>query len=69
MIKEKFKGAKIIHITRPDFDNGLTEEQKKHPTETNLDGFIGYTDEVINTTLDNLKEDAEKIYTKYESEV
>lgn len=69
MIKEKFKDTKIIHITRPDFDNGLTEEQKKHPTETNLDGFNGYTDEVINTTLDNLKEDAEKIYTKYESEV
>jgi hypothetical protein len=34
-------GDKVIsiHIERPDHNNGLTEEQKKHPSETALDGF------------------------------
>lgn len=27
-----------IRIERPDFDNGLTDEQKNHPSETALDG-------------------------------
>lgn len=28
-----------IFVVRPDFDNGLTEEQKNHRSETALDGF------------------------------
>lgn len=55
-----------IHIDRPNFDNGLTEEQKKHPTEIDLDDFNEFDIEVVNTTLDELKESAEKIYTDNE---
>lgn len=37
----KNDGFDVIHlrIERPDFDNGLTEEQKKHPSETSLDNI------------------------------
>lgn len=28
-----------IHVDRPNFDNGLTNEQKNHPSETALDDF------------------------------
>ena len=28
-----------IRVERPDFDNGLTEEQKNHPSETSLDNY------------------------------
>ena len=28
-----------IHVTRLDYDNGLTEQQKKHPSEIALDGW------------------------------
>ena len=28
-----------VRIERPNYDNGLTEEQKNHPSETELDGF------------------------------
>ena len=28
-----------IRIIRPNFDNGLTDEQKKHPSETALDNY------------------------------
>lgn len=55
-----------VNIFRPDFDNGLTEEQKKHKTEIDLDDYDKFDIKIINTTLDKLKEDAEKIYIKYE---
>ena len=51
---------------RPNFDNGLTEEQKRHKTEIDLDDFNEFDEEIINTTFDSLKEDAKRIYTKYE---
>lgn len=37
----KKNGYKVItvRIERPNYDNGLTEEQKNHPSETELDGF------------------------------
>lgn len=28
-----------VRVIRPNFDNGLTEEQKKHPSETALDNY------------------------------
>lgn len=28
-----------IHVERLDYDNGLTEEQKRHPSETSLDNY------------------------------
>ncbi len=55
-----------IHIFRPNFDNGLTEEQKKHKTEIDLDDYTNFDEEIINTTLDELKNTAKKIYNKYE---
>ncbi len=65
-IKAVYKDAISIHMFRPNFDNGLTEEQKKHKTEIDLDDFNNFDEEVINTTFDNLKKDAKKIFDKYE---
>ena len=28
-----------VRVIRPNFDNGLTEEQRKHPSETALDNY------------------------------
>lgn len=36
-IKDKFVNSVSIRVIRPDFDNGLTEEQKSHKSETDLD--------------------------------
>ena len=36
-----------IHITRPNFENSLTEEQRMHPSEIALDGYR-FNHEVIN---------------------
>ena len=65
-LKEKFPDLIAIHINRPNFDNGLTEEQKKHKTEVDLDDYDKFDIRIVNTTLEKLKEDAEKIYTDNE---
>lgn len=47
--------ATLIRVERPGFDNGLTPDQKAHPSETALDGYP--FDAVITNggTLDQLK--------------
>lgn len=65
-LKKAYPNIKVIHIVRPDFDNGLTEEQKNHPTEIDLDDFNEFDIEVVNTTLEELEKSAEKIYTENE---
>ena len=42
-----------INIFRPDFDNGLTPEQKAHKTEVDLDDYDKFDVKIINTTLEN----------------
>lgn len=61
-LRKFFPELTAIHIVRPNFDNGLTEEQKRHKTEIDLDDYNNFDLEVINTTLDDLKEQARKIY-------
>ena len=60
--REEFKDLLCaVHITRPNFDNGLTEEQKKHFTEVDLDDYDKFDYEIVNDgTLDDLKEKVEK---------
>lgn len=55
--------VETIRINRPNFDNGLTEEQKNHSSETSLDNYgfnffidnIGNLDDFKNTTIDFFK--------------
>lgn len=65
-LKKAYPNIKVIHIVRPDFDNGLTEEQKNHPTEKDLDDFNEFDIEVVNTTLEELEKSVKKIYTENE---
>ena len=41
-IRNNFKNVTVIKVVRPNFDNGLTEEQKNHPTEIALDDYKNY---------------------------
>ncbi len=66
MLKNAYPDSIGVNIFRPDFDNGLTEEQKKHKTEVDLDDYDKFDLHVINTTLDKLKESAENLYTNIE---
>ena len=51
----------LIRVIRPDFDNGLTETQKQHPSETALDNFK--FDHIIYNTgsLEDLKNKLSKL--------
>ena len=60
-LQNAYPDLKVVHIDRPNFDNGLTEEQKNHPTEKDLDDFTSYDYKVINNTFEDLKEYSEKI--------
>lgn len=55
-----------IHIDRIDFDNGLTPEQKNHKTEKDLEDYDKFDERIVNTTLEELKNSAKNLYTKYE---
>ena len=62
--KEDFSTVPI-RVTRrnldgSEFDNGLTPEQKSHPSETALDNFKAFY-EIVADSLESLKESAETI--------
>lgn len=65
-LRNYFPNLIALNIFRPNFDNGLTEEQRKHKTEIDLDDYDKFDEKIINTTLDSLKENAEKIYMETE---
>ena len=55
---------KNIRIERPNFDNGLTEEQKKHISETEMSTFSEYDYIITNDgSLDDLREKIKKAFT------
>lgn len=62
-IKNSFKNAKVIHLVRSgDYEDGLTEEQRKHVTEIDLDDFNEYDYTIDNNgTLEDLREKAIKL--------
>ena len=66
-LRKAYPDLIAINIFRPDFDNGLTEEQKKHKTEVDLDDYDNFDLRIINTTLEKLEQDAKKLYTEKES--
>lgn len=68
-LKETFPKAVVVKVFRPNFDNGLTEEEKKHATEVDLDDFNDYDVIIENTTFEKLEENAEKLYTNIERKV
>ena len=61
-IKNTFNNVIAVRIERPNFDNGLTLEQKKHPSEIDLDDYNKFDYKLINDgTLEDLKKKVEKL--------
>lgn len=67
-ITKKYDNAVKIHIERPDLISELSTEEQKHITETALDTYDNYHYKIINTTLEQLKIDAEKLVEEVEYE-
>lgn len=65
-IRKAYPSTKAIHITRPALESELTKTEQKHITETALDTYHDYDYEVINTTLEQLVDEAKTIIRKEE---
>lgn len=62
LIKESYSNTISIGVMRPNFDNGLTSDEKKHPTEIDLDDYDNYDYKIINDgNLLELEQKVEKI--------
>lgn len=63
--KKSFQDVVAICVKRPNFDNGLTEEQKNHRTEVDLDDYHGFDYIVSNDgTLEDLEQKIREIVEK-----
>ena len=59
-LKNKYKNLISIRVIRKNHDNGLTEHEKNHLTEIDLDNYLGF-DYIINNNSVDLKEKVIKI--------
>lgn len=61
-IYKNFKNVIRINVKRPNFDNNLNEKEKKHLTETALEGYHDYDYELVNEgTIEDLNEKVIKL--------
>lgn len=61
-VKQKYDDVVTIRIVKPNFDNGLTEAEKNHSSETALDKYDKFDYIITNDgTIDELKRKITKI--------
>jgi hypothetical protein len=66
-LKSKFDDVITLRINRINFDNGLTEEQKNHISETSLDNYdFDYT--IINDGTENIYNEVNLFLEKIKNE-
>ena len=67
-LKRRFKDIKIIHVIRDNYNNNLSEKEKNHITETEVDLYKDYDYTVINTSKEELFKQTDKIIEESEVE-
>ena len=50
-----------MHVIRENYDNELTDDEKKHVTETEMDEYQDYDYVVRNTSKERLYSEADRI--------
>ena len=68
VLKESFPDIKIIYVIRENYDNQLTEKERNHITETDMENYTDYDYVIKNTNKEELFKEADKIISE-ESEV
>lgn len=67
-LQAKFPNVYAIHVIRPNYDSGLTNEQQHHKTEIGLDHFEQYDYTIINDdTLESLSKKVKKLVKEVET--
>lgn len=67
-LKRRFKDIKIIHVIRDNYNNNLSEKEKNHITETEVDLYKDYDYTVNNTSKEELFKQTDKIIEESEVE-
>lgn len=68
-IKDEFDDVIDIHITRPNFDNGLNDNEQNHPSEQGLNGYNDYSYVIKNdSTIEELEIKVINIIEEVENE-
>ena len=65
-LKNHFPKTISICLTRKNMEDNMTDKQRQHQTETALNEYDNYDIKIENTTLEKLKEDAEKLVREVE---
>ena len=60
-LKKRIPETKIIRVIRENYDNNLSEKEKNHITETDLDNYHDYDYTIYNTSKEKLFKDVERI--------
>ena len=60
-LKRRFPETKIIHVIRENYDNKLSDDEKNHVTETEMEQYKDYDYIVRNTSKERLFSEADKI--------
>ena len=67
--KKQFERITTVSVKRPNFHNGLKEEEQKHFTETDLDDYQKFDYELINdSTIENLRKHVYDMVMEVENE-
>lgn len=69
IIKKKFPDTILIKLERENYNDNLTDEEKKHITETELDNFNSFDYVIKNTSLEDLKMSAIEIIKQEEGDI
>lgn len=68
-LKEKFSDVITIKLERDQFDDGLSENEKEHITEKDLENYNNFDYKVKNSSINDLKKAAREIVSAEEGEV
>lgn len=60
-LRRRFPDIKIVHVIRENYENELTDHEKNHVTETEMDQYKDYDYIVRNTSKERLYSEADKI--------
>ncbi len=67
-LTKEYGDVTTIKVERERFDDGLSAEEKKHITETEVDKYKSYNYIIKNTGIEDLKESAKEIISAEEGE-
>ncbi len=68
-LKKRFPDIKTIHVIRENYENNLSEKEKNHITETELEKYKDYDYTIYNTSKEDLLKQTDKMIAEIEGDI